>query len=194
MVKCSHLSAPTLELIHSQPLKPHLALCGMANRRKVRDEGFPLHRRGEIPFSPGKADSRLPKFSGRITRYSERAQCGRKRRPRKWVSARSQFRPPRPWRPPIGRALAPWHHRIHPPELLLPVYLPNPSSSSSSSTSAGATGYAKGVAVMRARLAALLHVRLGLQHQQVAPVDVMARSRQVEPPSFRHRRSRRAAD
>jgi hypothetical protein len=67
--------------------------------------------------------------------------------------------------------------------LLLPLNRPNASSSSCSSTSAGATGWAKvsasGVAVIGRGLAALLHVGFRFQHQQVAPVDVVARARQV---------------
>jgi hypothetical protein len=31
------------------------------------------------------------------------------------------------------------------------------------------------MAIVRARLAALLHVRLAFQHQQIAPIDVIAR-------------------
>jgi hypothetical protein len=40
------------------------------------------------------------------------------------------------------------------------------------------------VAVVRARQAALLHVRLAFQHQQVAPVNVIPRARQVRRKLF----------
>jgi hypothetical protein len=59
-------------------------------------------------------------------------------------------------RSPIDRASAKWCHRIH-PELLLPVYRPNASSSSTSLT-----------------------FGFGFQHQQVALVDVISRARRVD--------------
>jgi hypothetical protein len=77
---------------------------------------------------------------------------------------------------------AKWFHRIHPPELLLPVYLPNRSSSSSPRrppVPRAVKGQRQRVAVIGRGLAALLHVGLALQHQQIAPVDVVARARQV---------------
>jgi hypothetical protein len=92
-----------------------------------------------------------------------------------------KFKPPRPWRSPIDPALAPWRHRIHPPELL-PLYRPN-SSSSSSFDFRRRHGLRErqreGVAVIGRGLAALLHVGFRFQHQQVAPVDVIPRARQV---------------
>jgi hypothetical protein len=40
-------------------------------------------------------------------------------------------------------------------------------------------GQRQRVAVIRRGLAALLHVGLALQHQQIAPVDVIPRARQI---------------
>jgi hypothetical protein len=73
-------------------------------------------------------------------------------------------------------------HRIHAPGPLMP-HPPTTSSSSCSSTSASATDLRQGqrqrVSVVGRRLTALLHVGFALQYQQVAPVDVIPRSRQV---------------
>jgi hypothetical protein len=45
-------------------------------------------------------------------------------------------------------------------------------------------GQREGVSVVGRCLAALLHVGLAFEHQQVAPVDVVARARQVQRASF----------